>query len=391
MKAHRLILSRFASSFAFQILGFFGIYQSYLKTQSALLVGGMGLVIYLPSLLFILGLGSYVDSIKQIGKFYLMVQVLQLFPILGFFFLDSQTSSMMLALFFLSSIRSLRGPVYSSLLKEQKIEVSAIAKWNTLAWQIPAIAAPAMVSYFEINSFSNLVVAMALVLQLISLFLSIEFYLDTKSAQVFFNKNPFQHILDLNILERRARFAPLFVDAIIAAFMALGTYLPFLLSEKAFNPVDAGFYKSMFHLAAFSVVFFVPSRFLDQIPLRSFTYLVFIWALGPIALMFSSTIDMIIFVLLFLGCIDGISTLLRERIIFQYSSSNELGRISSLNSLLIASGDELGEFNSGFMIHTFGVQGGLFFASCVTFLSATGLYLVNRDKKQNFKESLKFN
>ncbi len=352
-----LILSRFFRALSFQTLCFYGFYSTLENTKSALLTGLIGLFLYLPTLFLNFKAADIVDRAKKIGKYYSISLFLQILTPLLILIFDNSYSGIILVIFLSAIIRSFRSPLYYRLLKSISKKSELIAKYNTLCWQFPLIFSPLFVNILSsFENYSLIIVLTCIFFQIMSFILSLKF----KKIEVSMSKNKRQNLIQnfksLNIFENKKLYMPLFSDTIMASFLGLSIFLPYLLLETKLDPQNFGYLKSLFHFGGFSVVLLSPKKLIFELKSSSFSIILMLWISSLSLFLISNSLLVISFIILSLGIIDGVSAILREKLIFIYSDLNNLGKVSSINSLLISTGDELGEFNTGLLIESFGFR-----------------------------------
>lgn len=383
--AARAILARFLGTMSSQIICFYAFFLTYSQTKSPYLMGLVGMALFVPTFLFGLKVGAWVDSLEHIGRSYLCTLCLGLFPILILMIAGSSYEVSIVVLALLSLIRTAKGSLYYSVLKNFPAPAGFVAKYNTLSWQVPLVLGSSIVSLFHTLKLDlKGVLTVALLFQLASIGLVIRYRSIVRHNWVKTQINLLSAFRDLDIFNRKQIFYPLFADTVLTGFMGLSAILPFLLSSRGEDGLDFGYYKSIFHLLSFLAVLCVPSRILGRSSPSHFVTVVFLWGLGVGTLAVSQGHVAIGVLMGALGALDGFSALIRENFIFSFASEGELGRISSLNNLLVSTGDELGEFNTGWMVGNLGVTPTLLLSSMVSLGVALQLNQSFKTKKRSW-------
>jgi len=392
----QLVFSRFLGSLASSTFVFYVFHKVFLETQSAFLMGSIGLILFLPSICLNLYAGNLTDKLKKVGISYHYIILFKLIFISSTLLFNS-FNFIIIVLFAISILRSFRVPLYYSMLKTIKYNPAHSAKLNTISWQLPIILAPALVtgsSYFNFSPFSTLVFITFIQ------FLEYLFTFRFKALVKKYSTTPkslgvIASMRELQILKRKDFFAPFFIDAVLASFMGLTVLIPFVLLDLNADEKNFGFIKSLFHFSALLAVILIPKSLIEKMNLRFFAIIVGIWSVLILALGMNQSLMFFIILIVCFGLLDGASCILREQFLLKFTKDGELGRVSSLNGLLIATGDELGEFNTGLWIESIGWRLSLYVTFFITFMISMllfkmsninnkmlkGIFILNKHKK----------
>ncbi len=354
---NQIIFSRFLGSLVSSTFTFYVFHKVFTLTNSALWTGSVGLILYLPTITLNLYIGNLSDQWRKIGKIYHIIILVKCF-ILSAVLISTNLYVILAVLLGLSIIRSFRIPTYYSMIQTINFSTPNSAKLNTMAWQLPIIMAPLIVTLsYSVEAKAWFLLAFIFSIQVLEYLLTFRF-IPIQSKQKSKNQKIgiVQSFKSLNILERKELFAPFFIDAILASFMGLTILIPFILLDLGEDASRFGFIKSLFHFCAFLAVVMTPKKIISKLDLKSFSILIAIWSFSLLALGINHSFVLLLLIIAGLGIIDGLSCILREKFLLQLAQNNELGKVSSLNGLLIATGDELGEFNTGFWIENFGLK-----------------------------------
>lgn len=356
-----LIGSRFLSTLTFQMLSFYGFYTIFKTTGSPLLTGSLGLALYLPTLFLSFAGGFWTDRIINIGLSYSLIQFIQIVVTLILIFCPNNYFTVFTSIVLISIIRSLRSPLYYSLLGQLKnnsketMSSTSLAKLNSLSWQLPLIIGPALLSLIMDNSERALGLGMIMLIQTASFAFTIPSMSHKKLApDLSKSSHPSVLVYLKKIHKNKELMFPLYGDALLASFLGLSAFLPFYMKSISINPSHFGYIKSLFHFTALFATLVIPIKFLSTFDLKGFSKLLVLWSIAIGSLALSKSFTGLLITIGTLGFLDGFSALYRENLIFTYVHPNEMGRMSSINSFLISSGDELGEFNTGWLMHEAG-------------------------------------
>ncbi len=379
----QIITSRFLGSLTSSVFTFYVFHKVFTLTNSALWTGAVGLILYLPTITLNLYVGNLSDQWKNIGKIYHIIIFIKCLIISTILF-STHLYVILIVLLGLSIIRSFRIPTYYSMIQNITFSTSNSAKLNTIAWQLPIILAPALVTLsYSLNLSPQILLIFICLIQFSEYLLTFRFTtLQRTQPTSKLKTGIIKSLKSLNIIERKELFAPFFIDAILASFMGLTILIPFILLDIGADATKFGFTKSLFHFFAFISVLLVPKKIIAQLNLRTFSILIGIWSVALLLLGLNQSFTFLLILIAFLGLIDGLSCILREKFLLQLSKNNELGKVSALNALLIATGDELGEFNTGFWIENLGLKLTIYTAFGISLFFSIILHALSQKPKK---------
>jgi MFS family permease len=90
--------------------------------------------------------------------------------------------------------------------------------------------------------------------------------------------------------------------------------------------------------------------------------------------------------LFLLGSADSISVVIRSTLIQQLTPEHMRGRVASVNTVFIASSNEIGAFESGFTARWFGTVPATLIGGCITLSVAATAWIVSRKSKFDLKQ-----
>ncbi len=353
-KVLNLIFARFLGTLAFQIIGFYGFFKTFDNLKSPLLTGLIGLALYLPSLLIGPIAGIYTNKIKNSGKIYQLLIGLQVLPIIFIFNKNDNYYIIFLSIFLLSIIRSIRSPLYYKLIKSLNYQTSTTAKYNTFSWLLPLILAPIIVNgarSLNINDTYSLI--FAFILLLYSIIVLNEYREITTYTADEDNKFSFSILKKINIKKDFKVYFPFISDTFLTIFFGLNTTFSTLL-YISYGNTNFGLLKFVFHVSCLLPLLILNKK-LHKVTAKSFGIVLILWPLVIIPFFFSQSIYILFILIGLFGMIDGFSSFIRDKILIS-RPSHLIGITSSFNTLLISTGDELGEVLTGIILNYFSLN-----------------------------------
>jgi MFS family permease len=359
----------------------------YLLTKDPLALGLVGLSEVIPALSLALYAGHYID-INEKRRLLLRCILLYVFCILIFIFLstsfaESKFSPWTIAAFICSviaatgAIRAFSGPTFSAMIAQivPPELLPTAASISSATWLIGSITGHAaggfFIAYFGINN----------TFCLILLFLVSGFILLRKLSV-----KPILHKAGTNTWQSvKEGINYVFKTKEILGAMSLDLFAVLFGGAVAMVPVFA---KDILHIgpigfgwlnAATDIGSIITVTVLTIWPLRrNQGKLLFVAVAGfgiCIILFGLSEIFWLSFAaLLFSGCMDGISVIIRSTIL-QLKTPGELrGRVMSVNSMFINSSNELGQFESGLAAKILGIVPSVVFGGCMTLAVAVATW-----------------
>jgi MFS family permease len=352
-------LTTLSVSFAVQIMSVSIAWQIYDVTGSALLLGFVGLSLFLPSLLLILATGLTADRFNRrlimavclgvefvcaIGfLLFVNAQAHEVWPIFGILVL-------------LGTARAFWGPAAQSL-APNLVPPQALANAITVnmsAWQFASIAGPAVGGLLYGVSPSVafgtgavlLVFAMGCVL-LIPKPVQRQSHQATSLETIF---GGFRYIFS-NKVVLGAISLDMFAVLMGGAVALLPVYAKDILNA---GPQELGFLR-----AAPGVGAIVMALVLTRFPIRDHAgklLFAFVGLFGAFTVLFglSTTVWLSVVALALVGASDMVSVTIRETIMQLWTPEEVRGRVNAVNSVFIGASNELGEFRAGTVAHFIG-------------------------------------
>jgi MFS family permease len=355
-----LLAGRFISSLGNQMLSFAVGWELWVRTQSALALGLVGLVQVIPVVLFSLPAGHVADQYNR-KRIVVITQILLAICSLGLALLSFFQGPILLVyvcLFGIGLARAFNDPASSTLLPQTVppgIFTSA-ATWSSSAWQLAAIIGPALAGVLValLNSVTVIYVldAMAAVTFLVLVFL-------IKGRQLALSRKA----ATLDSLAEGLRFirsdkvilAAITLDMFAVLFGGAVTLLP-IYATNILNvgPKGLGLLRAAPSIGALIMALVMahtpPFRHAGR------TLLLAVTGFGVATILFglSTSFWFSVLMLVLLGGLDNISVLIRATLILTRTPDEMRGRTSAVNSIFISASNELGGFESGLSAALFG-------------------------------------
>ena len=355
----RFFFSRFLASFAIQIISVSVGWQMYDETRNTLLLGMIGLVQFLPSLVLLLITGSVADRYNRrvIVAFCLVLSALCAAALLAITLAHAFSPVPVFAVLLVFGIeRAFMAPAVQSLapnLVPEKDLSNAIA-WNASSWQTAAIVGPVAGGLlYGLGAATAYGVALALLIAASILVFTIPKPQQRRSSEA----RSWSTVL--------AGFRFISSEKVVLGAISLDLFAVLLGGAVALMPVFArdilvlGPWGLGLLRAAPGVGAILVAVCLAAYPIRHHAGL---WMFGGVALFgaatvvfgLSHTVWISIAALFVMGGADMVSVYVRESLITLWTPDEVRGRVNAVNMVFVGASNELGEFRAGTMAHFFG-------------------------------------
>lgn len=346
-------------SFAVQIMSVSIAWQIYDVTGNVLLLGLVGLSLFLPALVLILVTGLTADRFNRRGIMAVCLGV-ELLCALGFLALVNAEAHEVWPIFgiliVLGTARAFWGPAAQSLAPNlvPPLALSNAITVNASAWQFASIMGPAagglLYGVAPIVAFGTagalLLVAMVCVL------------LIPRPA-----RRESQQATSLDTM--LAGFRYIFSNKVVLGAISLDMFAVLMGGAVALLPV---YVKDILHAgpqelgalrAAPGIGAIVMALYLTRFPIRDNAgkvLFLFVGLFGVFTVVFglSTTVWISIPALVLVGAADMVSVTIRETIMQLWTPEAVRGRVNAVNSVFVGASNELGEFRAGTVAHFIG-------------------------------------
>ncbi len=355
----RFFIARFLASFAIQIISVSVGWQMYDETRNTLLLGMIGLVQFLPSLLLLLVTGSVIDRYnrRMIVSLCLVLSAACCAALLGITLAHAFSPLPVFAVLLVFGIeRAFMAPAVQSLapnLIPEKDLANAIA-WNSSSWQTASIVGPVAGGLlYGVGAAIAYSVALAFLVAASMLVLSIPKPQQRRSSE----QRSWSTVL--------AGFRFISSEKVVLGAVTLDLFAVLLGGAVALMPVFArdilvlgpwglGLLRSAPGAGAILV-----ALILAAYPIRHRAgHLMFagVGLFGAATVVFglSGNVWLSIAALFVMGGADMVSVYVRETLITLWTPDEVRGRVNAVNMVFVGASNELGEFRAGTMAHLVG-------------------------------------
>lgn len=356
------LISTFIGSLGGQMINVAIGWELYERTNSALVLGGVGLAQVLPALLLSLPAGHIADRFNR-KTILLLSQAVLVLASFGLTWLSYTHSSLVLiyaCLALFGASLAFSGPA-SSALYAQTVPESAYANastWTSSSWQLASVIGPAL-GGFSIAIFHNATavyavntLAMCIITFLIALL----------------HVQPHSHVhiseqTTLSSLAEGLRFlgssqvilAAITLDLFAVLLGGATTLLPIYARDILHvGPTGLGWLRAAPSVGALCMAFWLAHR--PTFGKAGRTLLLAVAGFGAATFVFgiSKSFWLSLLMLFLLGGLDNISVVIRSTLLLIRTPDEMRGRVSAVSSLFVTASNELGGFESGLGAQLFG-------------------------------------
>ncbi|MGR9185209.1 MFS transporter [Rhizobium leguminosarum] len=355
----RFFFARFLLSFSQQIVSVAVGWQMYDQTGSAIYLGLIGLVQFLPSLLLILVTGSVADRYNRraIAALCSLVSALCTLALLVMTVMGTFTPLAVFAVLLIFGIeRAFMSPAVQSLapnLVPEEALSNAIA-WNSSSWQLAAITGPVLGGLlYGVSATTAYTVAV-----IFSVLGAALLYMIPKPVQKTTGETKSWAMI-------LGGFSFIRAEKVVLGAISLDLFAVLLGGATALMPIFArdiltlGPWGLGLLRAAPGLGAIVMAVLLAAYPLkhRAGIYMfigVALFGVGTIIFGISTNTEVSIAALALMGAADMVSVYVRESLIALWTPDQLRGRVNAVNMVFVGASNELGEFRAGTMAAIFG-------------------------------------
>ena len=355
-----LEIGRFITTFGSEMLTFAIGWELWIRTNSALALGMVGLVQALPILMLSLPAGHMADQYNR-RRIVVITEMGLAVCALGIAALSYYQGPLFLLYLFLLGIgiaRAFNDPASSTLLPETIPPelFSQAASWNSSVWQFGSITGPAI---------GGVIVAIWNRVDVIYLFDAIAaITFAILVSQIHGHILPLaRKLATLDLLKEGIRFMR--ETKVILAAITLDMFAVLFGGAVALLPIYA---TNILHVgaqglgimrAAPSIGAIIMAFALAHLPPmknagRTLLFAVTGFGIATIAFGLSTAFWFSVSMLILLGALDNISVVIRATLMLTYAPDKMRGRVSSVNNIFIATSNEMGAFEFGLTAALFG-------------------------------------
>jgi MFS family permease len=355
----RFFFARFLLSFSQQIVSVAVGWQMYDQTGSAIYLGLIGLVQFLPSLLLILVTGSVADRYNRraIASLCSLVAALCTLTLLGMTMTGTFSPIPVFAVLLVFGIeRAFMSPAVQSLAPNlvPADDLSNAIAWNSSSWQLASITGPVIGGLlYGINAHTAYTVAVVFA----GLGAGLLFLIPKPAQKTTGEAKSWDMIL--------GGFKFIRTEKVVLGAISLDLFAVLLGGATALMPIFArdiltlGPWGLGLLRSAPGVGAIVMAVLLATYPLkhRAGVYMfvgVALFGLGTIVFGLSDNVELSIAALALMGAADMVSVYVRESLIALWTPDQLRGRVNAVNMVFVGASNELGEFRAGTMASVFG-------------------------------------
>jgi len=340
--------------------------QTHTVAESSLYVGLIGLVSFLPLLLFVLIAGETADRYerKRILLICLVIEIACAAVLTLAAFNRSSSIALLLVVAFLFGCgRAFFAPANTALgpmLVPRELLPRAIA-WNSLAWQFAAIAGPAfggiLVAWSPTAAYGTTTVLYAAALLSLALISQ-----STTPAQKDGSRWQLMKEGLAYTWNNRIVFGAISLDLFAVLLGGVTALLPVFARDVLFvGPEGFGVLRAAPAIGAAAVAIVLSAR---PIRARAGQFMfggVAVYGLATIVFGFSKLYWLSVAMLIVLGAADMLSVFVRQTLMQLVTPDPMRGRVAAVSFLFIGASNELGEFESGVVARFLGPVGAALF------------------------------
>ncbi len=355
----RFFFARFLLSFSQQIVSVAVGWQMYDQTGSAIYLGLIGLVQFLPSLLLILVTGSVADRYNRraIASLCSLVAALCTLTLLGMTMTGTFSPIPVFAVLLVFGIeRAFMSPAVQSLAPNlvPADDLSNAIAWNSSSWQLASITGPVIGGLlYGINAHTAYTVAVVFA----GLGAGLLFLIPKPAQKTTGEAKSWDMIL--------GGFKFIRTEKVVLGAISLDLFAVLLGGATALMPIFArdiltlGPWGLGLLRSAPGVGAIIMAVLLATYPLkhRAGVYMfvgVALFGLGTIVFGLSDNVELSIAALALMGAADMVSVYVRESLIALWTPDQLRGRVNAVNMVFVGASNELGEFRAGTMASVFG-------------------------------------
>ncbi|MBY5831721.1 MFS transporter [Rhizobium leguminosarum] len=354
----RFFFARFLLSFSQQIVSVAVGWQMYDQTGSAIYLGLIGLVQFLPSLLLILVTGSVADRYNRraIAALCSLVSAVCTLALLVMTVMGTFTPLPVFAVLLIFGIeRAFMSPAVQSLAPNLVPEgaLSNAIAWNSSSWQLAAITGPVLGGLlYGVSASTAYTVAV-----IFSVLGAALLYMIPKPVQKTTGETKSWAMI-------LGGFSFIRAEKVVLGAISLDLFAVLLGGATALMPIFArdiltlGPWGLGLLRAAPGLGAIVMAIFLAAYPLkhRAGIYMfigVALFGVGTIIFGISTNTEVSIAALALMGAADMVSVYVRESLIALWTPDQLRGRVNAVNMVFVGASNELGEFRAGTMAAIF--------------------------------------
>lgn len=344
-------------------------WQVYQLTHSALLLGGTGLVLFLPGVLFVLPAGHAADRFSRKGII-LLCYGLQTLCTVALFYLAYTRSHSIAAVYgtllLVGVGRAFSGPASSAILPSlvPKHGVVNAMTWGSAIYQTANISGPAVGGLLFTLALPHAVgkldgAPLVYLLTLLTNFCFLGLVSTIQPRAELMEKKAFTIATMLAGMHyvRRARLllGSISLDMFAVLLGGATSLMPIFAQDILHaGPRGLGLLRAAPAIGALTISIVLARRPIQHSAGKLMLVCVGIFGAATIGFGLSRSVPLSLLMLLLIGASDNVSVIIRSSILQLGTPPEMRGRVSAVNWLFIGASNEFGEFESGLTAHWFG-------------------------------------
>ncbi len=380
------IYARFLFSIAIQMQSVVIGWQIYSLTHDALSLGMMGLTEAVPFLMVALFAGHLADTksrktiiVYSAAVYIICISLLLLFTtLLNKVLLLYGVMPLYVVIFFTGLSRGFMSPAQTALFAQliPRELLGNASTWNSAAWQIAAVAGPAiggLVCGFLGFGPAYSIVVVFLVFGMIALF-----FVKNRPAPQWKRTESLWHSLTAGIryvFNNQIILSAISLDMFAVFFGGAVTVLP-IFADRVLNIGAEGLGILRSAPAIGAILMSILQAYYPQFKNAGRNLLICVAGFGVATILFAvSTGFVLSFAMLLIGgMFDNVSVVIRATIIQLFTPDEMRGRVSAVNGIFIGSSNELGSFESGVAAKLLGLVPSVVFGGSMTLFVVGAVY-----------------
>jgi MFS family permease len=351
--------ARVATMIAFQMQAVAVGWQIYALTGSALYLGLVGLVQFLPMFLLTLAVGHVADRYdrRRIAQLAQIVECMAAFLLAWGSAAGWQSKeSILVVMFVVGAVHAFEGPTMHSLLPglvPGPLLPQALA-WSASAMQTATIVGPALGGVLYTVGPAEVYASAGVLFLAASVFLGL---IRTRNAPVVREPATLRSVFAgiAFIRSRPEVLGAISLDLFAVLLGGATALLPIYARDILLTgPWGLGLLRSAPAAGALAMSLFLARNPLKRRVGRTMFYAVAVFGVATMVFALSTSFLLSLAALVVLGAADVVSVVIRHSLVQLKTPDEMRGRVSAVNSLFIGTSNQLGEFESGITAAWFG-------------------------------------
>ncbi|MHB8595667.1 MAG: MFS transporter [Ktedonobacteraceae bacterium] len=356
-----LFIGTFIASLGEQMINVAIGWELYERTDSALVLGGVGLVLVIPIILLSLPAGHLADRFNR-KVIVIVTQVLIALGSLGLTILSYTSGSLVLiyiCLLLIGAAVAFNSPATSTLLPQTVPEsvFQNAATWSSSSSQLASVLGPALGGFvIALSGRATMVYAINVGVALVFAALVLPLHGHQREIRASEKTTLGALVEGIQFLRStQVMLAAITLDMFAVLLGGATTLLPIFARDILHvGPVGLGWLRAAPSAGALCMSICIAHAPPFKKAGRTLLWAVAGFGVATIIFGLSRSFWLSLLMLFMLGGLDNISVVIRHTLVLVRTPNAMLGRISSVNSLFIAISNELGGFESGVVAQLFG-------------------------------------